>query len=71
MEKKGRIYEVPVNLPGATTPTVYLVEAERKEWARQHVADKLVGDATVADGRRIHELGKAGVEVETARGGAR
>lgn len=66
MPKVTRLYEVE----DLVDPNkVHLVEAASQASARSHVADKYVGQATIAAPKRIAELMGAGVKPEQAKGG--
>lgn len=68
MAKATRLYEVPV--PAAegvkADAQIYLVEASSPSAAERHVGRKYIGDARLADGKRVAELMKAGAIHEVA-----
>jgi hypothetical protein len=64
-----RPYEVPVVLPNGELPEkrIYLVDATSQSAARNFVTAKFVGEAVMANGKRVAALMTSGVKMETAK----
>jgi len=61
---EGDLYEVSQLLPDGSLKT-HLVDAWNANAARNHVTNNVISKAKRADGRRVGELIKAGVDIET------